>query len=132
MPWIRETYPANWPDLRAAVQRRAGDRCETCGVPNRALIIREPASARYRILRDLGDAEAAIADGDRVTEVICTTAHIYDDDHATQDIVRLVFECQRCHLGRDMDKHVANAAATRRRKREQAGQLALMEVPRGN
>ena len=125
MPWKRETYPASWADLRAAVQRRAGDRCETCGVPNHALIVREPASARYRMLRDLGDAEVAIAHGDRVTEVVCTTAHIHEDDHMTKDISRLVFECQRCHLGRDMAKHVANAAATRRRKREQAGQLAM-------
>ena len=125
MPWRRETYPANWLELRTAVQRRAADACETCGVPNHALIVRERGSGRYRTLRDLGEAEAAIADGDRVTEVVCTTAHIHEDDHMTTDISRLVFECQRCHLGRDMAKHVANAAATRRRKREQAGQLAM-------
>lgn len=33
--------------------------------------------------------------------------------------------CQRCHLNYDRDEHLANAAATRRRRREELGQMPL-------
>ena len=36
--------------------------------------------------------------------------------------------CQRCHLRYDRDEHAANAAATRHRKRREAGQLVLIEL----
>jgi hypothetical protein len=35
-PENRSRYPADWPQISAAIRDRAGDRCEACGVENGA------------------------------------------------------------------------------------------------
>lgn len=98
-------YPSNWPQLRAAVQQRAGNRCE--------------GSPRYPDCR----AENHQPHPDTGSRVVLTTAHLFDNDHQTQDIARLRAWCQKCHLDYDRPKHMRRAAETRARKR---GQLALL------
>lgn len=104
MPIDYAKYPANWRELRATVLARAGDRCE--------------GSPAYP------DCRAANHQPHPVTgsRVVLTIAHLFDDDHATQDLTRLRAWCQRCHLCYDLHKHMARARATRDRKR---GQLEL-------
>lgn len=46
------------------------------------------------------------------------------DKHDVRD-ENLAALCQRCHLNYDRDEHIYNAALTRRRKRELAGQMRL-------
>ena len=104
MPIDYSTYPDNWRELRAKVLARAGDRCE--------------GSPAYP------DCRAANHEPHPVTgsRVVLTIAHLYDDDHQTQDLMRLRAWCQRCHLYYDLKKHMARARATRDRKR---GQMEL-------
>jgi hypothetical protein len=40
-PMKRELYPANWPEIRAQVKERAGNKCEGCGVANHAVGARD-------------------------------------------------------------------------------------------
>ena len=50
------------------------------------------------------------------------------DKHDKLDVrdENLAALCQRCHLRYDIREHMANAAATRRRKREEGGQMVLI------
>jgi len=57
-------------------------------------------------------------------KVVLTVAHL-DHNEANCDPANLRALCQRCHLRHDLQQHMANAALTRRRKRIEAGQLAL-------
>lgn len=80
-------YPANWADIRARIQKRAGDRCEECGVPNHSLR--------------------------GATVIVCTTAHL-DHDPSHNDDENLRFLCQRDHLAYDQEHHLQTAYQTRR------------------
>ena len=101
MPVDWSRYPANWPRIRRAILRRAGNRCEWC--------------------------HAANHDPHPITgsKVVLTIAHLGEpfacgaDKHDKHDIraENLAALCQKCHLGHDIAEHVANARATRERKR---------------
>lgn len=83
-------YPANWKEIRARIQARAGDRCEECGVQNYSLR--------------------------GATKIVCTTAHLdHQPENCSDDNLR--FWCQRCHLAYDAEHHQQTAYATRRRGR---------------
>ena len=114
----RGRYPPNWKELRAAVLARAGNRCEgspaypDCHVPN----------GWYRnnttgeITDDGMQVEAwDLVDGDSVTFIVLTIAHLEHDELETQDISRLRAWCQKCHLTYDAKHHAQNAAKTRRK-----------------
>lgn len=126
-PMDRTRYPKDWTQISAAIRARAGDRCEFCGVPNGAFIQRKPNSDRYHEL-SIGQAETAGLEGERVTLVVLTVAHL-DHDPMNSDPANLRALCQRCHLRYDREQHARTAAETRRRKREAAGQLAFGETP---
>lgn len=83
-------YPANWKEIRAKIQARAGDCCEQCGVRN--------GSIRCK------------------TKIVCTTAHM---NHTPEDCrdENLRFWCQKCHLAYDHEHHQQTAYATRRKGR---------------
>ena len=114
MPICKERrllYPPNWRELRAAVQARAGDRCETCGVPNHAVGVTKADGVFCEV------TNSEFFEGIKLFMIVCTTAHIHEDDEGTTDIRRLVFECQRCHLRRDAVNHRRNSLETRKKKR---------------
>jgi len=95
MPIKRENrarYPKDWKAIRARIQARAGDRCESCAVVN----------GSFRTT------------GTKTVRIVCTTAHL---DHQPEncDDSNLRFLCQRCHLRYDHQHHLAN-----RRRKEQA------------
>jgi hypothetical protein len=140
MPMDRSRYPANWEDISRRIRERAGNRCEWCGVPNGAWGYRDKTGRFWT------EEEIAQTDGDhpfnnyepKPLRIVLTVAHLgvtrpdgaSGDKHDKMDVrdENLAALCQRCHINYDRDEHSANAAATRRRKREQAGQLPLMEV----
>lgn len=96
-PENKNRYPANWKEIREAVRKRAGDRCEWCGVPNRRYAFRfAPAKWMYRL------DWPTIDETDWVSVlIVCTTAHVHDKRPENCDIDNLAFLCQRCHLDHD-------------------------------
>jgi 5-methylcytosine-specific restriction endonuclease McrA len=95
-PENRHRYPANWPEVRAAILRRAGNRCE--GIPH------------------YPDCRAANHQPHPVTgsRVVLTIAHL-DQQPENNDEANLRALCQRCHNTFDAPHRSRNAAATRRR-----------------
>jgi hypothetical protein len=105
MPWNRADYPVNWEELRLAVMERAGWRCEG-----------SPAFPDCR-------AENGKPHPETGSIVVLTTAHLFDDDHQTQDITRMRAWCKICNLIFDHPMHVRRAMEPRRRRR------ALADLP---
>jgi len=104
MPINYADYPANWLYIRTAVLTRANHCCE--GSP----LHPDCRAANYQPHPVTG------------SRVVLTIAHLYENDHMTQDLTRLHAWCQRCHLAYDRPKNRARAVLTRARKR---GQLPL-------
>lgn len=137
MPWERSRYPDDWEAISRRIRfERAGGKCEWCGVPNGAYITRNKREPRrVTVYRDELAAEVAAMEGERVVRVVLTVAHLGvarpdgspGDKHDKSDVrdENLAALCQACHLNYDRDDHLRNAAETRRRKRHEAGQLAL-------
>ncbi len=122
MPIDYRLYPPTWhTEIRPRILDRARNRCEWCDAPNGALIVRDRDG--WRGVDGLA-AEVAHLDGERVTRIVLTVAHL---NHALDDNgdVNLAALCQRCHLRHDAAHHARNAAETRRRKRAVLGQAAL-------
>lgn len=100
MPCDYSLYPPEWRSIRSRILERAGHVCEFCGVANYAP---DPVSGR---------------------RVVLTIAHL-DHDLSRNDDANLRALCQRCHNRYDIEHRQANAAVTRRRKRETTGQLPI-------
>ena len=108
MPMDPSRYHPDWPWMSRQIRAQAGWRCEWCGVPNGAQVPRETG---------------------RVTTIVLTVHHQCQcDKRLCWDPSHLVALCQACHLRADMDKHVARAAETRRRKRMERGQIEMPGV----
>lgn len=156
MPMDKSRYPDNWREISERIRyERAGNKCEWCGVPNGALILRSVEDgSRYIISDDDGvwhypDGEAIrlseIPDEynmrEKETRVILTVAHLGaphadgtpGDKHDKMDVrdENLAALCQRCHLLYDMDEHVENRRRTRleraRQEKREQGQMELFE-----
>jgi hypothetical protein len=103
MPMQRERYPTDWEAISLRIRaERAGWKCEWCGAEH-------------------GQPHPVTG-----SKVILTVAHL-DHDPANCADDNLAALCQLEHLRYDAKHHAANAAATRRRSREQAGQLSLAD-----
>jgi hypothetical protein len=117
-PENRARYPKDWPAIRAAILARAGNRCEWpgCGVANRAVGIWKAGVffklADSRSVCDLS-VDAVSDDGDKVTEIVLTVAHLdHVPEHCQQD--NLAAWCQRHHLAYDLQHHITSAYMTRK------------------
>jgi len=121
----RDRYPKDWPQIRAAILERAGDKCEKCKAPNRTRIARGAGKDVDTYMLDTADvycAESGQYLGQsrhsdyellRMTDVVLTIAHL---DHVPENCApeNLRAWCQRCHLRYDQQHHQANAQATRK------------------
>lgn len=116
MPMDRSKYPPNWEQISRQIRfDRAGGKCE--------------GSPAYPDCR----AEHGKPHPITGSIVVLTTAHLGidkedgspGDKHDKMDCrpENLRAWCQRCHLAHDIKDHMANAAATRRKKKEAQGQL---------
>lgn len=121
-PEKRALYPANWKsEIRPRILARAGNCCEQCGVPNRAIGWRND-DGKFNVVELDGDmkrvAELQHDYGDvfRLVMIVLTIAHLHDDSPANCAENNLAALCQRCHNILDMPMRKANAAATRRAK----------------
>lgn len=119
-PENRDRYPANWPQIRAAMLDRAtedpivGPRCECLGECGRGT-----HEGRCPNLQGAFAYQSSTIPSRR-SRVVLTIAHL---DHTPEhnDPANLRAMCQGCHLHYDAEHH----AETRRRARERAGQLTL-------
>ena len=112
MPFQRDRYPADWPAISMRIRERSGWRCEWCG----AVHGQPHPVTGSRVVLTVAHLGAPHPDG--------TPGDVHDKlDVRDENLAAL---CQRCHLRYDIREHMANAAATRRRKREAAGQLVLL------
>lgn len=110
MPMNRANYPENWEGLSEFVRFwRAGGRCEG-----------SPAYPDCRAVH--GRAHPVTG-----SSVVLTVAHL-DHDTTNNSLDNLRAMCQRCHLTYDAAYHAANAAATRRQRQIDAGQMELWEA----
>lgn len=96
-PTQRHRYPANWPQIRAEILHRAGNRCEG-----------SPAYPGCRA----ANHEPHPVTGSRV---VLTIAHL---DHTPEhnDPANLRAWCQRCHLTYDAPRHAASRKERRVRQ----------------
>jgi hypothetical protein len=107
-PENKARYPKNWKEIRARIQARAGNACEGCEIPNG--MFRVPSGAWSS---DIDAAADMLEDGERLTRIVCTVAHLdHTPENCSDDNLR--FWCQRCHLAYDQEHHQQTAYATRR------------------
>lgn len=105
-------YPADWRQISLRIRfERADGRCEWCGAEN----LQPHPETGSKVILTVAHLGAARPDGTP------------GDKHDKMDVrdENLAALCQRCHLNYDRDEHQVNAAATRRRRRLQAGQIEL-------
>jgi 5-methylcytosine-specific restriction endonuclease McrA len=131
MPMDRSKYPADWDAISQRIRERSGQTCESCGVPNRAVIDRHP-DGRWILSSELDSMNSSVAadlgwheEGCTIVKVILTVHHI-DADTTNNDDANLRALCQKCHLLADRELHLRNAAATRRQRKIDAGQKELI------
>lgn len=101
-PENKNRYPRDWKAIRAAILDLAGRRCEQCGVPNHAYRPRR----RDEWTTDAGQAETWAMDGERVSRIVLTVAHLdHQPENCDPDNLRAL--CQRCHLAYDAGHNAA-------------------------
>lgn len=101
-------YPKDWKVISARIKARAGNRCECQGECG----LHQPNPHPRRCEERHGEP-AKWAKG----KVILTVAHCGDPSPENCADDNLKAMCQRCHLRYDLPQHQANAAATRRAKK---------------
>ena len=132
MPIKKELYPANWPEISTATRDRAGNKCESCGVPNHALGVRDRFGA-WHDLSEFLDPETInqylfYTWPVKLIKIILTVAHLNQNpaDNRPENLKCL---CQRCHLNHDRPWNVTKIRETWARKRRariaQTGQLSF-------
>lgn len=118
-PENRARYPKAWPQIRAAILERAGNRCEgspdfpDCRRPNGWAL-----NKRTGELTENGEQADTwyLVDGDPTITIVLTIAHL---DHTPENcaLENLKAMCQRCHLNYDKHHHAQTAYATRHSRR---------------
>lgn len=95
----KSRYPDNWKEIRENVLRRAGNKCEFCGVVNH--------SYKEKLVSDRhGGMEL------KQVRIVLTIAHLDNvPEHCDMDNLRAL--CQKCHLNYDKEYHMKNAKHTR-------------------
>lgn len=121
-------YPPDWPQIVERIKRRAGNRCEQCGVANHALggRLRDGTFLRAEAKEErmLGLAWPSAGEhwwcsGEgrrewlRIIRIVLTVAHLNHEPEDCRD-ENLRALCQRCHLRHDAPHHAQTAYQTRR------------------
>lgn len=124
MPINYKNYPPEWKTvIRPAILKRAGDKCEFCGVENKKWIFRCKWDG-YECYQD-SDGGLFFAENskkidnntefwdleplgkDKAIKVVLIIAHL-DHDVTNNDYSNLKALCQRCHLRHDAKFHSSN------------------------
>lgn len=134
MTFKKSRYPSNWAEIRAAILKRAENKCERCKAPNGETIVRgEGGDAGTYAMFDGGecfDAETgkhlgwvrgSEYNGGNVVRVVLTVAHL-DHVESNNDPSNLLALCQKHHLSHDATD---NARRRRENKAAKVGQGEL-------
>jgi 5-methylcytosine-specific restriction endonuclease McrA len=128
MPFKKERYPVDWPEIRVRIIQRDGNRCKFCRAPNGAWISRDKnfqwgiEKGAY-MLADGGEVfgydgtpfgtwRGSEWEGDKAVKVVLTVAHLDHDETRNSDD-NLASLCQRCHLAHDRVDNLKRAKKTR-------------------
>lgn len=99
MPTNKYRYPPEWRDrIRPRILRRADHKCESCKVPNNALIMYDKSGAWLQM--DDHMLAWANRNGHPVTRVTLTIAHVNQIVTDNRDD-NLRAWCQKCHISHD-------------------------------
>ena len=101
MPCDYSKYPKDWNEIRDRILKRAGNKCEFCGVENHALGYRD-REGKFIELSGM-ELETAALDGEKTIQIVLTVAHLdHDEDNHKVKDERLAALCQKCHLNYDI------------------------------
>jgi len=125
-PENKGRYPANWPEIRQRVLKRAKNRCEGCGVKNKAFGYRTPQSDVWigiNTKRMIGKSPMVVwleLIGFRCIKIVLTVAHL---NHIPEDcrMENLRAWCQRCHNRYDIEHRKQTRRANLPRLKEMPG-----------
>lgn len=135
MPCDYKKYPKDWKEIRKRILERDKHCCKMCGVYNYSVVHWDKENAEYiiaggnRTVDEVGSGECGYtesrimadfwneADGGKYWIVIVLTIMHLDHDTTNNSDDNLAAACQRCHLAYDQKLHMANAKATRNKKK---------------
>jgi len=129
MPINYKEYHPKWSLISRLIRfRRAGNRCESCGLVNKAIIKRlgqgdwrtptETELDSYSVLLNKHGKSSKALKLVGLTRIILTVAHL-DHDKQNNRFGNLRALCQSCHLFHDKDHHAVNRKFGRNWKRDQ-------------
>ena len=119
-PENKGKYPKDWPEISKRIRfDRAGNKCEWCGVRNRAFGYRDE-DGRFHEVEGM-EAEIMAMDGEGI-QIGLTVAHLNHDPTDCRD-ENLAALCQKCHNSYD-------AAERARGKWERRHKDQLLLFPR--
>ena len=128
MPIDYREYHPDWKQISRQIRDQAGDRCEWCGVANKAYGARDRFGEWHDevAIHNLNSSDGMYLFDEfpNMIRIVLTVAHLCNEK-ACIDPTHLRALCQRCHLNYDRDHHIANAAETRRRRIVERGQQEL-------
>lgn len=131
MPMNRSLYPDNWEQIALEIKENAGWTCQECGKPCRVpgtslkafIYASFPISNWDGVQRSFWGWTLFVEEAPQ--RFTLTVAHL-DHNPANCEPDNLRALCSVCHLRYDAEHHAANAAETRRRQAEEAGQLPML------
>lgn len=127
-PENKARYPQDWPEISARIRKRAGNKCEECGVPNYEYGGRAPDGTWHKSL-PLGEKLLRLEwpqPGDyafckgwptklRIVRIVLTVAHLNHQPEDCRD-ENLKAWCQRCHNRYDSKERRAGTQARAKAK----------------
>ena len=124
MPMKPENYPANWKQISLAIREAAGNKCEFCGVTNKAIGARDKFGEWHdsESIENMSASQGDILFDEYPTyiRIVLTVAHHPDPDPMNCSPENLHALCQRCHNRLDNPMRVEHAKATRGKKKLEA------------
>lgn len=127
MPINYREYHPKWHLISKLIRfKRAGNKCENCGISNSALINRykdgsyslasdNQVQELHDLVKGCGLKWHQARKKLGLTLVVLTVAHV-DHDKSNNRFWNLAAWCQRCHLNHDLKQHIANRKYGRNHK----------------
>lgn len=104
MPIDYTKYPPNWSHIRKEILSRANNRCEKCGLENKAKVNSFKMNG-ITAWKDLSYGEWMMRGQPKHVTVILTIAHLdHDETNHSVKHDRLMAMCQLCHLRYDVNE----------------------------